>query len=431
MHRIKKLDNVLVYIPLDEYGGTEILFCRLINFLAKKYNVNIYTGKTSNPNFIFDRNITVLTSKESLLTSNYKIVISSAKYLIDLAGLSKFINFKKLLLWQLHPDELCSPAFKYIGELKTLGKGYKFSRLFFLNLFYFKRKRKFKKLLTLLDDTNSLFMMDGSCEKSNSSWLNLNKKSKKSFLPVGVYIDNKINIKCNTLVDVVNIGVVSRISYDFKYYPILNVLQNFKKISEKTNQKILIHIVGNGEALINLMADAEELKSEKFKVIFLGFVPVESLRNDFYPKIDLAIGMGTSLLDASAIGIATISTNFYSKYLDPNKVRYNWIYKQKEFSLGEEYNYSNNGERLGDIFKDFIKNPDYHSKNSFEYVSENHDLLKVFNKIESIINDIDDSSPKNNILQYAQNVFKINTNSEIIINAVYKYIKKKKAEIVG
>lgn len=426
-----KNKNILIYLPLKKYGGTEILFNRLISYLILKFNVYVYVGDNSLSRISINDKAIILSCVDDLVKQQYTVIIASAKYLNELACISNQLLFNKLILWQLHPDELCSPIFKYISELKVLGDKYKNIRHLFINIFYFKRKVEFKRLISHLASDKSIFVMDGSCAISNTEWLSLKNGVIDNYLPVGVFVDNGLNRIEKKEIDIINVGIVSRISYDFKYYPILNVIQNLKLISKNEKFKFRINIVGDGDALNDLIEETKHLNSIDFEIIFIGFIPVELLKDKFYSNIDISIGMGTSVLDSSSCGVPTILTNFYSRYLNPEKIKYSWLYSQKQFSLGSEYNIKDCGSGLNELLHQFLDDPIKHSKKSFDYVAHNHNLTKIFDEIRCEIDSVDSLSDSSPILEHAYSIMNYNVKSEKFINWAYQLYKKCRVIIFG
>ena len=223
--------------------------------------------------------------------------------------------------------------------------------------------------------------------------MNINKKnvSESRYLPV--FIDDIPSRKFHFRPfpeNSVSVLIVSRISFDFKYYSIVNTLNELNNISKKYNICIKVMLVGNGDAFNSLKKYCINNfdKNELFDVELLGFVPIEEVKKSLYCKVDLAIGMGTSVLDSGAYGIPTIISDISLSMLPLNYNLFMWLHNATGFRLG---GYTSAESQLKSYSLDYLFNElimdkkGAISKKSYDYVVKNHSCEKIMVEIKHIL----------------------------------------------
>ncbi|UNH41713.1 hypothetical protein MNY66_11755 [Moellerella wisconsensis] len=399
------------YLPSSIYGGTEILMIRLIEYLSNYHTIKIYTRKNSfvdKKYKVKNNNISIHYSLNNVDDNAYFII--SSKYLIELAENTrgKKIN---LFIWQLQPIELISqffPARKFNKKNFLLNK--------FIDLIYEKRRKHVNKLLTEYNNKNSLFFMDMDNYNTSNDYLNLNL-DKANIIPVSIPFENHRIEKIKN--DILTFCVVSRISYDFKFYSILHFIKALELYLKNNKMIANLIVVGDGEALDELKVYAS---NSIINFIFYGTIPIDKVYTDIYPKVDISFGMGTSLIDSSKYKIPTIVTNISNKKISEKEIKYSMFYESEGFSLGS---YNNTGKKtLNHILDNIINNQSIHGEKCYLYAKENHSSEVIFDKINSIIS-IEKNAQDTNLIcnsinhaRYFDLIYKVILKK---INKIFKY----------
>jgi hypothetical protein len=93
------------------------------------------------------------------------------------------------------------------------------------------------------------------------------------------------------------------------------------------------------------------------------------------------MAMGTSALEGAKLGIPTFLLDISLKKIHGDYV-FRMLYDTKEFDLGHfisNEDFVNNNTSFYDLVNDIIHNYRFHSKKSFEYFFQNHDIENVSN----------------------------------------------------
>ncbi|WP_043892619.1 hypothetical protein [Providencia sneebia] len=345
---------------------------RLAEYLSKDYKINIYTKAKSYiaMSYVPINNITI---KYDLGQVNNDFFIISSKYLLDLYNNIKNKDID-IFIWQLQPIELITqffPARRFNKEIKIYNK--------LIDKLYRPRRELLAHLLKEYYNENKLFFMDSDNYNTSNKYLGLNL-DEINYIPVAVpfesiHLEDRPKINKN-----LTFCVVSRISYDFKFYSILNFIKSLEKYIISKKISINLEVVGSGDALNELITYAEQ---SKINFTFHGIVPIDDVYKNIYPKIDICFGMGTSLIDSSKYKIPTIITNISSKHDSEYTIKYSMFYESIGFSLGS---YNNNGKRpLNELLDEIIIDLNKHGYMCYLYAKENHSSEIIFNKIKSII----------------------------------------------
>lgn len=362
-------------MPSGIYGGTELLFARMSSNLTGQYQVFILVsdecliGKLP-----ISHNITVV-KKSDINDKIFDQVIISAKDII--LFYEHNVCFKNILIWQLQPDELCAPILKYINRIRNLNIGLgKISRIL-ISALYNKRKLLLIKFIKNTMNNSSLVFMDKTNYETTCNWVNT-KLENPSYVPIASKNREKQNIleKQETLP--IEILITSRISFDFKYYPIYCFIENLSKVKNS----ITLHVIGDGEALDTLKENICKIASSNINIKFYGFMENENIFKNIYPIIDLTAGMGTSVLDSSSVGIPTIIMDAHSSYINSRKIKYSWSFEQEGYSVGEYITTSKSkSHTLSDMINQLYENKVDISEKTYNYYVRNHSEESVLSKL--------------------------------------------------
>lgn len=367
--------NVCIYIPSVVYGGTELLLTRLAIFLSSNFKVSVLCDNKSISRSLLKNqdNINLI---DKLGGTKFDYLIISAKYLRSIFFKYSFDNYTRVLIWQLHPDEFSTQFFPYVNGFRKYGNKFSILRKLSLN-FYRCRIKKVSKLLSILEGNNSIFYMDEANYEETCLWLKMEMKKNIDYLPIVVPEPNVVSFEKITLdKSKINVLIVSRVSFDFKVYPIIGVLDNLNQCNDINFE---VNIVGDGDALDFLK---EYVNENIFNIVvnFHGFVPIQEVNKFFYPKADVSFGMGTSVLDAGGLGVPAIIMNPHSAYIEYNAIGYSWLYNTKGFSLGKFITKSSINEKhsLSVLMLMLLDNKIEISKKCYNYVKANHSEKNVF-----------------------------------------------------
>ncbi len=169
-------------------------------------------------------------------------------------------NFK-ILGWIMHPFNVI-PIFPKLGSIQFKS----FLRFLIKYTLLNSEYKYYKKLIKYLIQTNSLYIMDQSC---NEVFFDYYGYKFNDYLPV-VISDNKFSNQKNikkSFKDEITCIWLGRLDGDFKT-PILNhVLKDIDKYSKTQNIKIKFKIIGNGPGLNDTKELSNSLKN--IEIIFL------------------------------------------------------------------------------------------------------------------------------------------------------------------
>lgn len=371
------MKSCLFFMPSNIYGGTELLFTRISNKLIDKYQVFILvTDNTLIEKLPISHGVTIINGAD-VHNKIFDHVIISAK---DIFLFYKHnISFENILIWQLQPDELCAPILKYINRIRNLNIDIGKISGILIGILYSRRK---SILINFIKDTmanNSLIFMDKNNYETTCNWLNV-ELEKPNYVPIVSKNREKQKTLKKQKTSPLEILIVSRISFDFKYYPIYCFIENLSKIK----YDVTLNIIGDGEALGTLKKNVSKIRNSNINIKFHGFMENEYIVKNIYPIIDLAVGMGTSILDSSSVGIPTIIMDAHSTYINSSKIKYSWSFEQEGYSVGEYITTSKNKSHdLGYMINQLYENKPYITEKTYNYYLKNHSEESVLSKFLS------------------------------------------------
>lgn len=227
---------------------------------------------------------------------------------------------------------------------------------------WFIKKLLSKKSLVFMDDT-------GVNNLRNEFHINVEQPL---FLPISVPPEksNQYLITKDSILNEINVSYISR-SVDWKMYPLKKILDDASHI----NQSLRFHILVDNKELFKRFIDISIYRTKGLSVEVYENIAPSQISKFLINHSDIYFGMGTTVLNAGALGIPTILMDYSFKSF-PDNYRYNWLTKSQNFSLGrniDKFSLSD-GESLSTIFnqiKNFQKREEL-SKDVFHYVSSNH-----------------------------------------------------------
>lgn len=424
-----KRENVAFYLPSNIYGGTELLFFRLIDVLSPLYGIRVYTAKDSVFEQMYDYadnpNITV---HYDVREADNEFFIISSKYVMDLyKQLNGSMKVNKFIIWQLQPIEFIYQFFPFFYGLKCKIVREEVSSLC-AKLLLRKRFVALQEFVKSAINNQSMLFMDGESASETMKYVKISNMH-ISYFPVCIPFHESLNKKLIYSTGVnpnnsISVIIVSRLSFDFKAYPICSVVENMSQYCQKNRIYATLNIVGNGEADEYLREVATRFDDCYFNVKFHGFLDNLTVKELFYKNnAHLAFGMGTSLIDSSMFTIPTICINPSDIPQCANKVKYQWFYEKTDFSLGG-YEANKNGRFFDVIMDEYRQKATVHGVACYRYAEINHSFDSLVEKFKLIIN----KSPGVELVPFVSKIESSNKLffSFMLFNArLLKYIKHK------
>ncbi len=298
----------------------------------------------------------------------------------------RYIKTKSLNQFIKHEDILCTPMlfmelvhFSKINPSILLWNVSPFTFDYNMNnCIYFRRLTRTILLRKMLNK-NSLVFMDYLGVKSVQKQFGLDINP--SFIPIPIFVASKNEFKEREVKKwfrAINITYVGR-SLDWKVYPIIKVISDISKFDYE-ELKVVLHIITDDTESFRKFIGSY---SSHLEIKFHSELGGEELRMFLSSNSDLHIGMGTSCLEGSALGIPTILIDTSYKEF-PQHYRYRWVFESDSFNLGElfdEFPPVFNGRQFSEILELYLKEDSKElqsiSENCYEYTKQYHDIHKV------------------------------------------------------
>ena len=169
-----------------------------------------------------------------------------------------------------------------------------------------------------------------------------------------------------------NIAFLSRLSQD-KIQSLFYLVRNLYKI--KIDKKIKLHIIGDGICRQMVELELEEYR-DKIEIVYTGTIAKEKLDEYLINNIDLLFGVGTCVIESSALKIPTAVLLMNSKEIKDNEAY--WYFESKEYCTGitveQKKDYKVNYNSIEDIVKKLcVLNAKRElGEKCFQYYLDNH-----------------------------------------------------------
>lgn len=388
---MEDVKTITFFYPSKIVGGAELLFIRLAEFLAEKYNIQVFYIDYKDGFARSQLNSEKITFVDYEI--NNKTTIDYETYIITPVSKIYTINNELNLTANVKPLFWCIQPYNIIWQLP--GARYyvyfKFKNIkTVLNLLFKKELQQMRTALKLLYENNALVFMDFPNFDINNYCFDLNF-DKKNYLPIPILegiLKANVSLISN---DELNVGWLGRIS-DEKTNCLINLVENADAYSKINNKKLKLHIIGSG-------SDENKIKklrtNENLKLIHLGTVKPEELDSYLINNIDLLFAMGTSCLESAKLHIPSVLYDFSYKKLHPD-YKFKWLFESFEYNLGQhleelmEPNKHLFAEILDEIYLN--NNKELIGNKCYSYFKENHSIEKVSNLLINCL--------KNNNLTY-------------------------------
>lgn len=236
--------------------------------------------------------------------------------------------------------------------------------------------RQNKKILINLTKKNALFFMDESCASRSMSYYKLNFKP--SYLPIP--IPDSLYLYSNEPITDFKITYVGRGEVLWKVYPLKKFVND---LISSTKLYYTIHIVSKSNE--NFRNELPE--HPRIKYLYHDNIDNTNIRDFLKSNSNLHIGMGTSALEGSVMGIPTLLVDASQKEF-PENYKYRWIFENKNYVLG--YNIDAtilpDGHDIEYIIQEMLQEDarSIISMKCYEYTKLNHNLSQITEILQSV-----------------------------------------------
>ena len=235
--------------------------------------------------------------------------------------------------WSLKDNSLIFVPSERIGCIKDIqGENIRIATIFWeteiaWDVLY--QKKELSRLSNLLNKTQSISFMDHGCWIAGKR--QLLQEFPKNYIPLFFPVTKKEKKYKPIEINEINLVWLGRLDYTKVLY-LINVIDNF--YSYKTNKKKQFHIIGSGESEKNLKNYCDKYKDD-IEFIFTGILAGNKLETYLLNETDVAVAMGTSMLNCANLGLPTIGCHETPKPFSSDK--FIWIFDEPEYSLGLPY----------------------------------------------------------------------------------------------
>lgn len=283
-----------------------------------------------------------------------------------------------VLFWTFHPFNLV-PTVPVLSRL--IQHGPRIGPLVFKGALPLHR-RQLRRFLDLLLVKDAIVFMDSATVENTSDYLQKRIRDPLLVPIVAPDVRNDFRNRQSGEDAVLRVGWVGRIA-DFKYPILTFALDRLNAISPRLSKRVRVDIVGSGDFLPSLKADAEKWKG--LEVRFLGEKRPEDVLAFLESSVDLLLAMGTSALEGGAFGIPTILLDFsYSQV--PHDYRFRWLHQQTDHSLGAfigpRHRGTGSDEDLLQMIQSVISDREELRTTAERYVAHNHSIDLVVTRLE-------------------------------------------------
>ncbi len=410
--------NIYLIYDSVSLGGAQLLLANAavylnangkeIGFIGQRdsFVCNYLDSKNVPYHFVDDKNdLSSAISSEDIILAP----LSELKKIADM----KFEKNPRVILWDMHPYNIIEMhAFSFFYKKRIFVK--------FFRLLEYTHYYSVKNIVENLISKKSLYFMCKKNSKFNSDFYSLGEASQ--YLPIfsGVsqsfqndYLDRPKNLD-----EVINLLWVSRLDSD--KVEMLNVfIGDLEKASNLLSADVILHVVGVGDSIQKID------RSKKFQLVLKGRMFGDELQSFVSSDIDIAVGVGTSILDLALLGLpAIVMPGFDSLYCYKNvSNKYMLIQNLKEFDVSvEEYHLETAVSLemiLSEIQDDYLKC----ASASFEHVLNLHTpeilgsrLLVAISLARSRVSDLAEAGRNT----FVQNMF---LNLKSIFKRIVSYAK--------
>lgn len=186
--------------------------------------------------------------------------------------------------------------------------------------------KELQAFLRMVYQTNSVMFLDKAHWDVQNMWIEPNGgyKFNENYVPLTIKIDKsyKFTPKHDNCL---KLSVLGRLSKD-KVYSLLNLIENINEYSSPV--PIILQIIGDG----NERSLLENVTADNTKIVMLGTLVGDALKEHLAFSTDILFAMGRSALEGASLGVPTVIMPHNEKPFHKNA--YVFIQDTKGYSLG-------------------------------------------------------------------------------------------------
>ena len=324
-----KTKNLYILNPTYKTGGTNNLLYNFSVLISKnpKYKVH-YLDYYDSPFFKFSEKPnflkTIIIDKKKKVEINDGLIITILLRIKNLNNFVKFTENTRFIFWSTHPDD----GRKLLSSFNLwMRLPLNYSKLL-ASFFHYSRKKKISKILDFGSVNHGIVWMDELNYQSNKEFYDL-----KAYPEIWPVITNEPKRKMIGILrkNKIRLVILGRLN-DFKVNTLLPLISQIKYFNRSNPDiSLTIDFIGDG-TLKSILIDCliqNNIKNYRF----LGHIDKSEL-DVLLVKYDMLIGMATSVLEGAKLFIPSAIIDFSFNKTSPNKLKMQWLYESKPYSIG-------------------------------------------------------------------------------------------------
>ncbi len=185
--------------------------------------------------------------------------------------------------------------------------------------------------------------------------------------------------------EVIHLGWVGRLC-DFKIHILNCSMKQAHKYADAHQQKIIFHVVGNGE-LEHLLYKEE---SDYFKVDWVGSIKKEDLDRYMMENFDINFAMGTSVIESAKLNIPTVKLDTSYVPVSDDYI-FRWFHETKDYDVGHritELDLEVGNESFANIIDEYKIRREELGRMDYEFYESNFSLAVTSRKLHEQLQSI-------------------------------------------
>jgi glycosyltransferase involved in cell wall biosynthesis len=335
---------IVFYYPSRVLGGAELLFVRVARALSERgldvYVVDYLDGVQAQQLANTTVKLLEVRGWQRVRIPKQAILITPLSSIRRAARRCIFPADTKVLLWSLHPMNICA-LFRHYDDIGRVER----NKHLVLKQTQPKAFQIVQCVLRLARDQGGLWPMDEPNRLALEDTLDF--ELPETYLPVPI---EDVNLRSVRQPDTPpRLTWLGRVSHD-KICALLRVIDDAEAFATAENIQLRLDVIGEGESLGQLRDRVVSLNH--VQVVELGVIKGKELEHYLATVPDLVFAMGTSLLDAARVAVPSVVAD-PSLELIATGLPYPWLFELDRFSLGRivtQYD----PPRTGRVFADLI-----------------------------------------------------------------------------
>lgn len=159
---------------------------------------------------------------------------------------------------------------------------------------------------------------------------------------------------------------------DFKIHVLRRTLTDLDRVQPTLNMPIRFTMIGSGKYAAEIRSEAAGWHN--LSVEFVNELPLAEITPYLRDNVDVLFAMGTSVLEAAAIGVPAILLDV-SYGPVPQGYAYTWLHERTGYTLGDVLSPAHirlGGHSLWDVLEGYLRDPAMLSERAYRYYVANH-----------------------------------------------------------